>query len=444
METENGELVQELHNRGIERTNQRVRKDLQRFRRERQELIEGLHIGVDPVETENRGREEQLEQQRMTAVEGLVLQGLEVEEITDDMITDKINEMEPKMQPCLADRELLEFMVFADVECQLDETNTFVPIVICFVREDDDPIYHHWGKNCIQEFIKTMIEWKNSMDLGTSKEIHIFFHNMRGFDGIFIIKMYEMTLKVEKVLSTGPKKLYFKHHTKTFNFQELKKGWFPHKFNTPQNFDYVGAIFDLEYYEPQHMRTKNKEALEKWHAEQVLKWDVWNMKNEMLEYCKSDLKLLKEGCMKVVQDFEKEAGFNPLIQCITIASACHYFWGNNQMEPKTIAIEPIVGWGGLRMNQSVVALHWLYNQDKKLGGNRIKHSPNEGEQVILLKEGKVKVDGYDPVTKTVYEFHGCEFDGCKKCKPNDRHVKTFHHPDRTMHEMFKVTKMKIT
>ena len=147
--------------------------------------------------------------------------------------------------------------------------------------------------------------------------------------------------------------------------------------------------------------------------------------------------------MKFVQDFEKEVGFNPLIQGIAIASACHYLWRSNQMKPKTIATEPIVGWDGLRMNQSVVALHWLYNQDKKLGGNRIKHSPNEGEQVILLKEGKVKVDGYDPVTKTVYEFHGCEFDGCKKCKPNNRHVKAFRHPDRTVHEMFKATKKKI-
>ena len=174
------------------------------------------------------GREEQLEQQRMTAVESLILQRLEVEEVTDDMITDEINEMEAKMEQCLTDRELLEFMVFADVECQLDETNTFVPIVICFVREDDDPIYHHWGKNCIQEFIKTMIEWKNSMDLGTSKEIHIFFHNMRGFDGIFIVKeMYEMNLKVEKVLSTGQNTLYFKLHALHFkhSLSGLKKPW---------------------------------------------------------------------------------------------------------------------------------------------------------------------------------------------------------------------------
>ena len=121
-----------------------------------------------------------------------------------------------------------------------------------------------------------------------------------------------MNLKLEKVLSTGQKTLYFEQgkkfnfkdslsflnmpldeFTKTFNFQELKKGWFPHKFNTPENLEYEGTIPDLDYYEPQHMKSSKKEALKKWHAEQVLKGDVWNTWNEMPDYCKSDLKLMK-------------------------------------------------------------------------------------------------------------------------------------------------------
>ena len=53
------------------------------------------------------------------------------------------------------------------------------------------------------------------------------------------------------------------------------------------------------------------------------------------------------------------------------------------------------------------------------------------------------MDGYDPITKTVYEFHGCEFHGCKKCKQNNRHSKTFHHPDRTFEEMYQATQRKI-
>ena len=40
--------------------------------------------------------------------------------------------------------------------------------------------------------------------------------------------------------------------------------------------------------------------------------------------------------------------------------------------------------------------------------------------MIQIKRDKVRVDGYDPITKTVYEFHGCEFHGCRKCKPNNR------------------------
>ena len=112
------------------------------------------------------------------------------------------------------------------------------------------------------------------------------------------------------------------------------------------------------------------------------------------------------------------------------------------MEPNTIAIEPLTGWGGLKTSQSKIAFQWLYYQDKQLGANKIRHSRNGGEQVILLNNGKVKVDGYDPATKTVYEFHGCQFHGCKKCKPNNRHVTTFHHPDRTVDEMYQATKVK--
>ena len=77
-------------------------------------------------------------------------------------------------------------------------------------------------------------------------------------------------------------------------------------------------IPDLDYYEPQHMKSSKTEAFKTWHAEQVLKGDVWNMQNEMLEYCKSDVNLMKEGCMKFASDFQKEGGFNPLTKCVTL------------------------------------------------------------------------------------------------------------------------------
>ena len=97
---------------------------------------------------------------------------------------------------------------------------------------------------------------------------------------------------------------------------------------------------------------------------------------------------MKEGCLKFAEDTKRDAGFNPLLQCITIASTCHYFWRNHQMQPKTIAVEPLHGWGGLKTSQSKVAFQWLYYQDKQLGGNRIKHARNGAEQVIQVKKGE--------------------------------------------------------
>ena len=209
--------------------------------------------------------------------------------------------------------------------------------------------------------------------------------------------LYKMNLKVTDIMGTGTKTLHFKHKnlvfkdslsflnmqltnfTNAFGLEELKKGWFPHKFSKLEHLQYEGPIPALRYYEPQHMDAKKKKACEDWHAEEVLKGEVWNFKKELLSYCESEVKLLKEGCLKFAEDTKRDARFNPFLQCITIASTSHYFWRNFQMEPSTIAVEPPHGWGGLKTSQSKVAFQWLYYQDKQLGGNRIKHARNGAE-----------------------------------------------------------------
>ena len=357
-------------------------------------------------------------------------------------------------------------LVFADIECHIDDSRQFTPNLICVERESSDKKYHGWGRTCLHDFHKQLMTWLKEVEKENNLksnhvEIQVFFHNFRGFDGVFIIKqLFDMNVKVSKVLMTGQKILYFEcgqlkfkdsmsflnmpleSFTKTFGLTELKKGYFPHKFNREENLNYEGLIPDLKYYETACMNTKKKEAVEKWHAEEMLKGESWNFKKELLEYCKSDVKLLKEGCLTFAADFEKECGFNPLKENITIASACHNFWRNNQMIPYSIAVEPPHGWSGLRPAQSQIGFQWLHIEDQKLGGNRIKHAANGGEQTLMVeKYGKVRVDGYDPIKKTVYEFQGCEFHGCPKCK-KQRHVKTWHHPDRTIEEMYELTKKK--
>ena len=390
--------------------------------------------------------------------------GVDVTVIPDEKINDfYYDHFRVDKQPSEIKKEL----VFADIECSIDDDRMFTPNLICFERESSDQKYECWGKSCMREFQKKLMGLLSAMEKEhhlkwNQVQLHVYFHNLRGFDGMFIIKqLYDMNLKVSKVLMTGQKILYFEHRqirfkdslsflnmplenfTKTFDLTEVKKGFFPHAFNKEENQDYVGLIPDLKYYETHCMSSKKKEAVEKWHAEQVLKGEQWNFKKELLAYCQSDVKLLKEGCLKFAEDFEKECGFNPLKENITIASACHNFWRNHQMIPYSIAVEPPHGWSGIKPAQSKIGFQWLHIQDQKLGGNRIKHAGNGGEQTLMiLSWGKVRVDGFDPLKKTVYEFNGCEFHGCPKCKPNKRNIKSWHHPDRTVEEMFQLTQKK--
>lgn len=80
-------------------------------------------------------------------------------------------------------------LVSADIECEIDDSRTFT-LTLSAVKENPRRRNISFGKK--------------------GKQLHIFFHNFRGFDGWFIIKqLYDMNLKVSKVRTTGQKILYF-------------------------------------------------------------------------------------------------------------------------------------------------------------------------------------------------------------------------------------------
>ena len=55
---------------------------------------------------------------------------------------------------------------------------------------------------------------------------------------------------------------------KTFGFTELKKGFFPHFFNTRANEQYVGPIPAIEYYDPDGMKPEVQREFLRWHDTQ--------------------------------------------------------------------------------------------------------------------------------------------------------------------------------
>ncbi|XP_022798387.1 uncharacterized protein LOC111336543 [Stylophora pistillata] len=96
-------------------------------------------------------------------------------------------------------------------------------------------------------------------------------------------------------------------------------------------------------------------------------------------------------------------------------------WRKCVMSPDSIVIEPENGWEGATPNHSHVASEWLLWTERNLG-TRIQHARNGGEYSIPYGSRVYSVDGYDAQTRTVYEFHGCLFQGCRECFPQGNQI----------------------
>jgi len=144
---------------------------------------------------------------------------------------------------------------------------------------------------------------------------------------------------------------------KTFGLTEVKKCYFPHKFNTPDNQEYVGPIPAMDYYMAEATSPKGRQEFEKWHKEQHHIQVVFDFQKELVTYCESDVCLLKEGCPTFKRLFEAKRGFNPF-EHVTIASACNRDLCVNRMIPNSIGSEAVGGWRN-QINQSQVVIKWL-------------------------------------------------------------------------------------
>jgi hypothetical protein len=79
----------------------------------------------------------------------------------------------------------------------------------------------------------------------------------------------------------------------------LKKGFFPHWFNTRENRNYVGEIPDVSYFKPERMNTKKYEDFMKWYNQKIEVNYIWDEEKEMREYCISDVDILRKCCIQV-------------------------------------------------------------------------------------------------------------------------------------------------
>ena len=372
--------------------------------------------------------------------------------------------------------------VFFDIEAKQTPQGHQPNLLVC--ARHDLPTFLYWrGDQCVRQFLLQLEQWAN---LGR-QPITVIAHNFQGYDSYPIIaKLHALTLDLTQIRNGG-KVLELKtldsvrfidslsffqmklaKFPQTFGLQELKKGYFPHLFNTDEHQEYVGPMPQPHYYMPDAMQPKERKDFFEWYGQNKDK--PFDFQKELLAYCQSDVQLLKEGCMIFQKDFMEIAGFCPFEQ-MTIASACNRYLRRHCLQEDTIAVEPPTGWGGRFVNQSPAAFEWLAWEDHLLRHQtfsalstqdldqelimtivqpdeptgwdlpRIRHSHNGGEE-RLLTNYRYTVDGFDSQTNTAYEFNGCFWHGCPRCFPQ-RHEMHPRLQNRTMEDVYIIHQEKV-
>ena len=71
-----------------------------------------------------------------------------------------------------------------------------------------------------------------------------------------------------------------------FGLDMLRKGFFPHFFNTEDNQNYVGPYPEAKMYGADAMSPRDRDLFEAWHVARTS--ETFDFSKEMLDYCWSD------------------------------------------------------------------------------------------------------------------------------------------------------------
>ena len=302
----------------------------------------------------------------------------------------------------------------------------------------------------IFEGIDTLPQFCNWILGDENKGVTCIAHNFGGYDGQFILHyILEYGTVKPEVIMNGNTILRMKvgrvtfldsynflhmrlaNFPDTFGLTEMKKGYFPHLANTLANQKYVGPYFPVDMYNPGQMSVKDREVFLAWHRGKIESGAIFDFRQEMEEYCRSDVDILRRGCACFRRELINISGLDPLSEACTIAQACSKVWRKNHMPENSIAIIPPEGYPNQK-NYSIKAVRWIQSE-AKTRGIEIKHALNGGEQRI---NGHY-VDGYHEESRTVFEFYGCYWHGCPTHFPDRNRVQ--HHQCLTMHQLYILT-----
>ena len=367
--------------------------------------------------------------------------------LEEELIMEKESKDDPleylastNFKPTPSEKDVDEFKnaqyTYFDFECLVDDSNSFKHIPNLIVAQTNTtPMeeFKHFGTDCVDKFCKWAIRKERKFTTYIS-------HNRQKYDNYFILNwILENSSYIPKTVITGGSlleigvpqlnirfidslnfiKTALSNLPKVFGFEnQFAKGFFPHKFNTEQNYDYVGQIPEKEQFDFKWMSHERRKEFDEWYPTQFDK--EWNFKQQIDFYCTLDTQILRLCCEKFREIFFNASAVDPFT-CITIASACSMVFRKNFLVPNTIGIVPPNGYIGHDV-QSKQARKWLeYESYEK--NVEIVHAGNGHE--IKVKGRKYKLDGVrknpdGTLSNFGYEYLGCYIHGCLKCYRRDQ------------------------
>ena len=146
-------------------------------------------------------------------------------------------------------------------------------------------------------------------------------------------------LKIHFIDSLNFLQMPLKAFPKTFGLKELIKGYFPHYFNKVCNEKYVGPMPSKKHHGYNQMKSDERSKFLKWYDEHVTNKYNFDFKKEIIEYCRSDVDILRRSMINFREDFMRLENIDPL-RYITVASDCMAIYRANYMPDETIAVVP--------------------------------------------------------------------------------------------------------
>ena len=321
--------------------------------------------------------------------------------------------------------------MFFDFEAKKDPI-TYKHIVNYVVAHDFE------GKKYIGNNIDEFCNW--AFNKQQHKGYTFIAHYGKGYDFQFIVAwLIEHGVKPniiqngEKIMLVEVKKDYnirfvdslsfipipLREFPKTFGLDELAKGYFPHYFNNDENQNYIGKYPDKSYYGYSEFNKADKINFDIWY--ESVKNTEFNFRLEMDKYCNSDVDILRNGCLKFRENFIIHYNTDPF-QYITFPSLVNSIYRSLYMPENTIILADETQYD----TYSIKSIKWLKYLSIKHNIN-IKHACNGGEIKLMIEGKPYKVDGYDDLSKTIFQFHGCFFHGCNICYKDPATINKLNH-----------------